>query len=190
MIHAPLDTTIAPSARDWRSRPRYIESHRALAACEREIRFVAAEIARRLQASEKAGALTDLAVVSSPGRCMVQLGPVALTLAWLRTRLDIVADGELLIIVWEGEVGRGTRRVMERAHLARAASARSVWEDTLTAVADDPESWRWRSAVADVSDSTSLLLADRCVDQLLRAHSAQALHALHALHDVEGATLA
>ena len=42
----------------------------------------------------------------SPARCLVQLGPVALTVAWLQRAQGTVADGELLVVVWRGEVAR------------------------------------------------------------------------------------
>ena len=58
----------------------------ALAVCAREFDRLADDIAKRvlnLQDEEK-GLKCD--VRRSPGRCIVQLGPVALTISWLRTR--------------------------------------------------------------------------------------------------------
>jgi hypothetical protein len=69
---------------------------------------------------------TPLEVHRVPKRCTVQLGPVALTLSWVRTRPDTVATGRLMIIEWEGPVGRPVRAVARaRCRCARRFSART-----------------------------------------------------------------
>ena len=175
-LDAPLDAPLAPSStgdvpRDWRNRPRFAESHRALAACGREVTRLFDETVKQLKTRHAAGEFEAPVVSQSPGRCMVQLGPVALTLTWLRSSLDVVADGQMLVMLWEGSVVRGTRRIPERAHVAKAASATTLWEDTLVVLADDEASWKWHSSAADVADTTTSGLVERCLERLVRAHA-------------------
>lgn len=170
MLDARLDTPAVPATRDWRERPHFVASHRAQGICLREVQAISDEITRRLRAQHAAGEHAALVVAQSPGRCMVQLGPVALTVAWLRGAGDVVADGQLMVAVWEGAVVKGTRRIPERAAVPRAATARTLWEETYGVVAEDEPSWRWHVA-DDVADLTSMAVVDRCLERLLRAHA-------------------
>ncbi len=92
------------------SRERFLTSHRAIAACSREFGRLADEIVGR------AGALRRELMIEeepdlrlTPERCIVQIGPVALTIAWLRGALDSLTDGRLLIIAWRGPRSRRRR---------------------------------------------------------------------------------
>ena len=155
----------------WRDRLRFVESNRATSVCGRELALLGDGIVERFRArsSASAGELPVPVVSQSPGRCVVQLGPVALTLAWLRAQFDTVSHGELLVVVWEGSVGRGTRKIPERAAVPRVASARVLWEDVFVVEATDEASWRWHSTTTDLADCTTLALVDRCVEQLMHA---------------------
>jgi hypothetical protein len=177
MLDAPLHSSPAPTTRDWRERPHFVASHRAQGICLREVQRISDEIARRLRARHVAGELPALVVSQSPGRCMVQLGPVALTVAWLRGHGDVVVDGELMVAVWEGAVVQGTRRIPERAAVPRAATARTLWEESLSVVAEDEPSWRWHVA-DDVADLTSMAVVDRCIDRLMLAYAEHAAPAV------------
>src|SRR5436189_268439 len=75
------------------------------AVCAREFDRLADDVAKRVTdlADDAKGLKPD--VRRSPGRCIVQLGPVALTLSWLRTRAETVSQGRLLIVEWHGTVG-------------------------------------------------------------------------------------
>ena len=66
----------------------------------------------------------------TPDRCIVQLGPVALTLGWLRSTPDSVAEGRLLVIVWQGTVTPRRRFHAERpaGQQLQAKSATVLWE--------------------------------------------------------------
>jgi hypothetical protein len=106
----------------------------------------------------------------SPARCLVQLGPVALTLAWLQRAQGTVADGELLVVVWNGTVATRTPQGFERSHdRAGASSATVVWETVLVAVAEREAEWGW--APAGSADAiSSATLAARCVERLCAAY--------------------
>jgi hypothetical protein len=174
MLDARLDSPAVPATRDWRERPQFVASHRAQGICLREVQRISDEIARRLRARHAAGELPALVVAQSPGRCMVQLGPVALTIAWLRGPGDVVADGQLMIAVWEGAVVHGTRRIPERAAVPRVATARTLWEETYSVVAEDEPSWRWHVA-DDMAGLPSLAVVDRCIERLMLAHAEHAV---------------
>jgi hypothetical protein len=158
----------------------FISSHRANAACARELARLHDAIADGLEAwgvgTPRAGADADLAhapvVRRTPERCLVQVGPVALTVAWLQRAHGTVADGELLVVVWRGAVAvqppRGFERTVDRTG---ASSATPVWETVLVANAGSEADWVWmRVGMADVTLS-SAALADQCIDRLRAAHA-------------------
>ena len=104
-------------------RTNFITSHRATAACARELARLHDAIADGLETwgvgTASAGddaSLADAPVVRrTPARCLVQVGPVALTVAWLQRAQGTVADGELLVVVWRG-CGRRAGAARIRAH--------------------------------------------------------------------------
>ncbi|HWP07293.1 MAG TPA: hypothetical protein VNN72_16185 [Polyangiaceae bacterium] len=150
----------------------YTSSFRANAACARELARLYDEIAEsltdgRIPADAK---ITEEPVVRrSPARCLVQLGPVALTVAWLQRSQGTVADGELLVVVWRGEVAVRTPQGFERAHQhSGATSATALWETVLTVSAQSETQWGWAPAAGGEAVS-SAALARRCVDRLRAA---------------------
>jgi len=152
----------------------YTSSFRANAACARELARLYDEIAEsltdgRIPADAK---ITEEPVVRrSPARCLVQLGPVALTVAWLQRSQGTVADGELLVVVWRGEVAVRTPQGFERAHQhSGATSATALWETVLTVSAQSETQWGWAPAAGGEAVS-SAALARRCVDRLRAAHA-------------------
>lgn len=177
MVERPEAPQAVAAPRSWRDAPPFTESYRARAVCTREFASLSNEIARRLRALHGTGDAAELVVSQSPGRCMVQLGPVALTVTWLRSCLDVVAEGQLMIVLWQGTVGQGTRHVPERINLRAVASARMLWEDAFVVVAQDEASWRWHSAAVGVDDCTTLALVDRCLERLSHASIAHGTYA-------------
>lgn len=156
------------------SRERFLSSHRAIAACAREFGRLVDEIVEgatllrtELQIEEEAD------VRLTPDRCIVQLGPVALTVAWLRGNLDSLADGRLLVIAWEGTVAkRRLSQIPERVSLPRdvqKATAVAVWEGSFVAIAESEASWDWQRETDGNDRSGSRELAARAVGQLRSA---------------------
>jgi hypothetical protein len=127
-------------------------------------------VARRVEELRTEGHLDAPVVRQSPGRYIVQLGPVALTLTWLRSTLGHVSDGQLLVVVWRGSVAPSRKHEPERPSPSPSNFATMVWEDTLNVEADSEASWLWRGSTADCGAWTSEALADRCAVQLLSAH--------------------
>jgi hypothetical protein len=86
----------------------FLGSSRAVAVCAREFERLADTIAKRAtSAAEKAGAKAE--VQRMPDRCLVQVGPVALSVSWVRERVDTAATGRLMIAEWQGTVVRTPR---------------------------------------------------------------------------------
>jgi hypothetical protein len=101
----------------------------------------------------------------------VQLGPVALTLAWLRSSHDSVAAGELLVIVWRGVVAPRMRHEPERPATRPAPlPATPLWEQVLTVIADSEETWAWQPHDTKIKPCSSTELAARCVERLRVAY--------------------
>jgi len=131
---------------DVLDREDFLDSHRALAVCAREFDRLAEDVAKRVAdlADEGKGLKAD--VRRSPGRCIVQLGPVALTISWLRTRAETVSQGRLLIVEWNGTVGaNGAQEYVNGVPtVAVSQTAKVVRETVFLADASDEKSWTWR----------------------------------------------
>jgi hypothetical protein len=161
-----LDTTAEHS-----HRPAYAASYRANSACARELTRLHDAVADGLAAW--CGGTDEKPVVRrSPARCLVQVGPVALTLAWLQSGHGTVADGELLVVVWRGSVAVASRspRGFERAgDRAGASCATSLWEQVYMVDASSEEAWGWAPVGGDALSSVAL--ADQCVERLRAAYA-------------------
>ncbi len=157
----------AADIRDPLSRQAFLNSHRALAVCTREFSRLADDIIGAAKVFARERDLDAPTVRKAPDRCIVQLGPVALTVAWLRNGSDSPANGELLAIAWRGIIApRGD-------HLPERLSARhvpkvpiTVWEETLVASATSEASWHWHPEDLTREGYASPELAQRCLDQL------------------------
>lgn len=131
---------------DVLDKEEFLDSHRALAVCAREFDRLADDVAKRVSdlSDESKGLKAD--VKRSPGRCIVQLGPVALTLSWLRTRAETVSQGRLLIVEWNGTVGaNGAQEYVNGVPtVAVSQTAKVVRETVFLPDANDEKSWTWR----------------------------------------------
>ena len=150
----------------------FLASHRALAVCTRELARLSDEVVRGVAALPGAEPAEKTTVRRSPERCIVQLGPVALTIAWLRGSHDAVAAGELLVIVWRGAVAPRAQHQPERPVRGPARlGATPLWEQVLTVVGDSEETWAWQPEDDDrIGRCSSAELAARCVGRLRAAY--------------------
>jgi hypothetical protein len=165
-----IDFQPSESDRAELARERFLSSHRAIAACAREFGHLAQE------ASERAGDLRrelqleeEAEIRLSPERCIVQVGPVAITIAWLRGPMDSLVDGRLMIIAWRGTIGR--RRFTElptRRGTAPTQTAVSIWEEVYVASADE-HSWEWQCETDASQRYRSAELAERAMARLRSA---------------------
>ena len=161
-----------PIGRDAANPKPFLASYRALSVCTRELARLTALVLAGLAQGPHELADQKPVVRQTPGRFIVQLGPVALTMAWLRSTLDSAASGELLVIVWRGAVAPERTHCPERASAARSAKpVTAVWEEAFSAVASSEATWQWRQATADALQYSSTELAARCVEKLRTAHA-------------------
>lgn len=153
-------------------RPSFLASHRALAVCSRELGRLTTDVVR---GAAMLGSDVEQKSVErlSPGRCIVQLGPVALTLTWLRSTIDSVADGDLLVIVWRGAVAPRAEHLPERMTTRRQPiAATALWEGVFVAAGSDEASWTWQAKDAGAAGYSSADLAAQCVERLRTAYEA------------------
>ncbi len=153
----------------------FLWSHRAHAVCTREFARLTGHLAGGF-AQRHAGGLGPKPVVrQAPNRFIVQVGTVALTLAWLRTTLDHVGDGELLAIVWSGTVAQRGDPIPERRAAAVTSTPVNLWEDTLKPDADQEATWAWssRNAPGDAV-RPSPALAEDLIARVVHAAAAMA----------------
>ncbi len=124
----------------------FLDSHRALAVCAREFDRLAEDVAKRVADLEDEAKGWKADVRRSPGRCIVQIGPVALTLSWLRTRAETVSQGRLLVVEWHGSVGANGQQeyVNGVPTVAVTQTAKVVRETVFLPDASDEKSWTWR----------------------------------------------
>jgi hypothetical protein len=149
----------------------FLASHRANAVCRRELDRMHAELTRQLTELAPASISEPVEVRASPDRWIVQLGPVALTIAWLLGARDTIADGELLAIVWQGIPGRRRSQHPERLGVAHPPSASGLWEQVLTPVAANETTWGWVARGTDAAILSSAEVAARCVARLHAAYA-------------------
>src|SRR6185312_6637561 len=155
----------------WAERPSFLASHRALSVCTRELELLAVTVVRGVAALTNAGLDAKSKERLSPGRCIVQLGPVALTITWLRSTIDSVADGDLLVIVWHGSVAPRGEHLPERMTSPRTlVAATALWEEVFVAAGRDQASWVWQPKDASVPGYSSSELALQCVERLRVAY--------------------
>ncbi len=150
-----------------RDRDTYLGSHRSGPACARELERLADDVVQRVESIERDEAAGEIEVRRGAGRCIIQLGPVALTMSWIRSRTDAVIEGRLMIMEWDGIVRRGTDQVPERApvrHTFRPATL--LREDVFVADAATEQNWRWRRDGRALGMYTSRDLAARCMASL------------------------
>jgi hypothetical protein len=165
----PEDATAraANDERQVRDRDTYLGSHRSGPACARELERLADDVVQRVESMERDEAAGEVEVRRGAGRCIIQLGPVALTMSWIRSRTDAVIEGRLMIMEWDGIVRRGTDQVPERMpvrHTFRPATL--LREDVFVADAATEQNWRWRRDGRALGMYTSRDLATRCLASL------------------------
>jgi hypothetical protein len=148
-------------------RPAFLGTHRAQSVAGREFtRFSEALVSAAKQAATQ-HTLEAPTTRLSPDRCIVQLGPVALTVAYIRVGTNLPVGGQLLAIIWRGTIAQRGDHIPERLGARKVPTPPvQVWEETHTVSADNEASWHWHPLSADGSGFTSPELAARCIEQL------------------------
>jgi hypothetical protein len=163
----PPDAMAARASREERyarDRDAYLGSHRSGPACARELERLTDDIVDRIESMERPEGAAEIEVKRGAGRCIIQLGPVALTVSWIRARTDAVLEGRLMIMEWDGVVRRGTDHPPERAPVRQAfPPATLLREDVFVADTATEQDWRWRRDGRAPGMYTSRDLATRCL---------------------------
>jgi hypothetical protein len=132
--------TVAP---DTDPASGFLGSSRAQSACSREFEQVSDALVALLVGPTLRATGRDPVVRRSPNRSIVQCGSVAITVAWLRGGSASIADGELLVIGWRGQVAPAVDPIPERRNPVTASPPTALWEDTLRPVAETAATWGW-----------------------------------------------
>lgn len=153
--------------------PEFLKTHRAITACARELEALADAMVDAVDAWHASGLEHKPAARRSPGRCAIQLGPVALTFAWLRGAGDDITAGQLLVIVWHGSVGpRRDHRFERVAHAPIPHTATQLWEAVFRAGTVGTDTWRWLGEGEPSVAHTANSLASYGVERLREAYLA------------------
>jgi len=141
----------------------FLTSHRAHAAATREFGRVTAALVEALRQVARSRGEQAPDVRMAPDRCIVQLGPLALTVTHLRTASTHQPGGQVLAILWQGQIAARGDHVPERAH-ARVVPPPpvSVWEESYDPEAESEASWHWCPISAHDNRLTSVELAGQC----------------------------
>lgn len=160
----PSDSRFGPD------RTNFLTSHRAQSVGAREFtRFTDSVVALTRRAATLSGCEAPT-LRMSPERCIVQLGPVALTVAHLRSGNDVPPGGQLLAIIWNGTIAPRGDHVPERTGARRVPPPPvSMWEESSVVSAETETSWHWHPHGVASTGYTSTELAERCVAQLQSA---------------------
>lgn len=151
----------ADEEKQAKARASFLSSQRAMALINRELDSLSTAVLRLCEAP---GTLPEGFAAQSrrtPDRTTVQIGPVGLSFSWIRGRSNSIADGQLLVIEWSGQLA-------DQATPADAKAAMPAFENVLHPHATSPEDWQWRRADLDLCSYTTRDLAAQCVASVVR----------------------
>jgi hypothetical protein len=160
LTEAAIAARLADEETRARARASFLSSQRAFALINRELDALSNTVLKLVQAP---GTLPDglsPQVRRTPDRYTVQIGPVGLSFSWIRGRTNSIADGQLLVIEWSGQLG-------EQSSPA-SRTAMPAFEHVLQPHATSAEDWQWRRADLDLCSYTTRDLAAQCVASVVR----------------------
>jgi hypothetical protein len=159
------DAVIAARAADEEKRAKarasFLSSQRALALINRELDSLSAAVLRLCETPGTLPAGFAAESRRTPDRTTVQIGPVGLSFSWIRGRSNSIADGQLLVIEWAGQLGDQNPPTDSKA-------AMPAFEHVLHPHATSPEDWQWRRSDIDLCSYTTRDLAAQCVASVVR----------------------
>ena len=160
LTEAAIAARLADEETRARARASFLSSQRAFALINRELDSLSNTVLKLCQAP---GTLPDglsPQVRRTPDRYTVQIGPVGLSFSWIRGRTNSIADGQLLVIEWSGQLGEQVS--------PDSRAAMPAFEHVLQPSATSPEDWQWRRADLDLCSYTTRDLAAQCVASVVR----------------------
>lgn len=159
---AKLAERVAHDEKRARDRASFLTSQRALTLVSRELEALTQAVTR---SCGEPGVLPDGVepfVRRTPDRYTLQIGAVGLSFSWLRGRSNSIADGQLLIIEWDGLLAENQEVGVD----TRAATPR--FEHVLQPQATSPEDWQWRRSDGELCAYSTRDLANQCASAILR----------------------
>jgi hypothetical protein len=166
--------TSSPSPSNGSSESRYdqafLSTLRAVAPCAREFARLSASVADNIAESLGGTDHEKIVVRQAPDRCIIQVGEAAVTMTWLRNAHESVAEGELLVILWQGTVAPVRRFQPERQADAATLTAKAVSETVFVADATCEADWTWRPLDSTAQQGSSDLLARTIADRVRLIH--------------------
>jgi hypothetical protein len=167
LTDALIAARVADDEQRARARASFLSSQRAMALINRELDSLSSTV---LKLCETPGTLPAGFAAESrrtPDRYTVQIGPVGLSFSWIRGRSNAIADGQLLVIEWAGQLG-------DQNGATDAKTAMPAFEHVLQPHATSPEDWQWRRTDLDLCSYTTRDLAAQCVASVVKRLPAQA----------------
>lgn len=158
---ASIAARVADDEMRARARSSFLASQRALALINRELDSLSTAVMRLCQTPGTLPAGLAPEMRRTPDRYTVQLGPVGLSFSWIRGRSNSIADGQLLVIEWSGQLG-------DQHPTPESETAMPAFEHVLQPHATSPEDWHWRRTDLDLCAYTTRDLAAQCVTSVVR----------------------
>lgn len=162
LTDSALATRAADEEKRAKARASFLSSQRALALINRELDSLSAAVLRLCETPGTLPAGFSAESRRTPDRHTVQIGPVGLSFSWIRGRSNSIADGQLLVIEWAGQLG--DQVPVE----SKTKAAMPAFEHVLHPHATSPEDWQWRRADLDLCSYTTRDLAAQCVASVVR----------------------
>jgi hypothetical protein len=161
MTDALVAARVAEDDQRAKARTTFLTSQRALTLINRELDSLSAAVLKLCETPGTLPAGFAAAARRTPDRYTVQIGPVGLSFSWIRGRSNAIADGQLLVIEWSGQLG-------DQQPTADARTAMPAFEHVLQPHATSPDDWQWRRADLDLCCYTTRDLAEQCVTSVAR----------------------
>lgn len=161
LTDAAIAARSADEEKRAKARAAFLSSQRALALINRELESLSAAVLRLCETPGTLPAGFAAESRRTPDRHTVQIGPVGLSFSWIRGRSNSIADGQLLVIEWAGQLG-------DQTPPTDAKTAMPAFEHVLQPSATSPEDWQWRRTDLDLISYTTRDLAAQCVASVVR----------------------
>ena len=156
----------------------FLATHRGQAAFAREYARLVTAILADVGMLTRGDAAMAPVIRQSPERCIVQLGPVAMTMVWLRKGAEATANGELLLMMWKGTIAQRSGDPTEyNARRKTVVAPVILSEETFVAFAVSETAWTWRSGATGADGLSSTMLAEQAVRRLLALHQDESANA-------------
>lgn len=171
LTDAALAARAADDEQRARARASFLSSQRAMALINRELDSLSSTVLKLCETPGTLPAGFAAEARRTPDRYTVQIGPVGLSFSWIRGRSNAIADGQLLVIEWAGQLGDNHANGNGNGD---SKTAMPAFEHVLQPHATSPEDWQWRRTDLDLCSYTTRDLAAQCVASVVKRLPAQA----------------